>query len=256
MAFLASMNYPVLYGDTDSLFVKLTDTEVRDFAEAGNFTAAGQNLAQQVTDHLKERIEEQFHLESHLEMEFEKYFSKFFLPRTRGGTGGAKKRYVGLYYNRKSQCNELYFVGMEIVRSDWTKLAKNFQYELFERLFDDQDIIPWIKEFVGNVTDGRFDDCLVYKKRLRKDIAAYVKSIPPHVKAAQQLLDAGMEAPRDIEYVMTLRGPVSIIFDHHDIDYAHYIDKQIRPLANSVLWMFNTGFDEISSGSQLSLFGE
>jgi DNA polymerase II len=142
MAFLTSMHYPVLYGDTDSLFVKLTDTEVRDFAEAGNFSAAGHELAQKVTDHLRERIDEQFQLESHLEMEFEKYFPKFFLPRMRHGTGGAKKRYVGQFYNPESQRDELYFVGMEIVRSDWTKLAKRFQYELFERLFDDQDVIP------------------------------------------------------------------------------------------------------------------
>ena len=182
--------------------------------------------------------------------------SKFFLPPARSGSGGAKKRYAGLCYNPKSQCDELYFVGMEIVRSDWTKLAKRFQYELFERLFDDQDVISWIKDFAGKCHAGQFNDLLVYKKRLRKDLAHYVKSIPPHVKAAQQLLEAGLEVPKNIEYIMTLRGPIPVIFDHQDIDYAHYTEKQIRPLADAVLWMFNTSFDDIFSSSQLSLFGE
>ncbi|PIE34056.1 DNA polymerase II [candidate division KSB3 bacterium] len=248
MAFLSSQDYTVLYGDTDSLFVTLKKDE------ACNFNAAGTYLARQVSEHLKKTIDEKFHLESYLEMEYEKYFPKLFLPQMRSGKGGAKKRYAGLYYDSKSQRNELYFVGMEIVRSDWTKLAKRFQYELFERLFNDQDIIPWITTFVDNFRAGVFHDLLVYKKRLRKGIDGYVKSMPPHVKAAKQLLDAGMEVPREIEYVMTLRGPVPAVFDHQDIDYAHYIDKQIRPLADSVLWIFNSSFDDISSGNQLALF--
>jgi DNA polymerase II len=248
IAFLTSMDYTVIYGDTDSVFVKLSEDEARDF------TITGKNIAQQVSDHLKELIEEKYRLESHLEMEYEKYFSKFFLPPSRSGAGGAKKRYAGLCYNPKSKSDELYFVGMEIVRSDWTKLAKKFQYELFKRLFDDQEIIPWIKGFVCKFNEGQFNDLLVYKKRLTKGIDRYVKSTPPHVKAAKQLLDAGMEVPRNIEYVMTLKGPVPIMFEHHDIDYAHYIEKQIKPLADSVLWMFNINFNEIFSGIQLTLF--
>ena len=39
MAFLTSMNYSVIYGDTDSLFVKLTEDEAR------NFSAAGEHIA-------------------------------------------------------------------------------------------------------------------------------------------------------------------------------------------------------------------
>jgi DNA polymerase-2 len=104
------------------------------------------------------------------------------------------------------------------------------------------------------VADGQCDDLLVYKKRLRKDLSAYVKSKPPHIKAAQLLVEDGEEAPREIEYVMTRRGPIPTQFDHHDIDYAHYIDKQIRPLADAVLWMFNSAFHEVSSGAQLPLF--
>ena len=248
MAFLGSKGYAVLYGDTDSLFVKLKESESSDFS------AAGVQLAEEVSRYFREVIAEKFHLESYLEMEFEKYFPKLFLPSTRSGTGGAKKRYAGLYYDPKKQRNELYFVGMEIVRSDWTKLAKKFQYELFELLFDDRDVIPWIESFVTRFRQGEFNDLLVYKKRLRKDVGDYVKSMPPHVKAAKKLLDEGLEVPREIEYVMTLRGPVPILFDHRDIDYEHYIEKQIKPLADSVLGLFSSSFQDIASSTQLALF--
>ena len=43
---------------------------------------------------------------------------------------------------------EINFVGMEYVRSDWTKLAKGFQFELFSRFFRDEDIEKWVKEFI------------------------------------------------------------------------------------------------------------
>ena len=248
MAFLTSLNYTVLYGDTDSLFVALKEDD------AGDFSAAGARIADQVSQYFKDVIAEEFQLDSYLEMEFEKYFPKLFLPPTRSGSGGAKKRYAGLYYDSKNRRDELYFVGMEIVRSDWTKLAKKFQYELFERLFDEQDILPWVKSFVDKFRGGAFKDLLVYKKRLRKGIDGYVKSIPPHVKAARLLRDAGMEVSREIEYVMTLRGPVPIMLDHHDIDYEHYIEKQIKPLADSVLGLFNSSFQDISSNTQLTLF--
>ena len=250
MSYLASLNYEVIYGDTDSVFVKLKENEF------DNFSSTGQLIAQQVSNHLKELIKKQFNVESYLEMEYEKYFSKFFLSPSRSAAGGAKKRYAGLCYNPTMKSNELYFVGMEIVRSDWTNLAKKFQYELFERLFDDQKIVPWIKDFVSKFKEGQFNDLLVYKKRLTKDIDEYVKSIPPHVKAAQLLLDAGIEVSRNIEYVMTLQGPIPTMLDHQDIDYAHYIEKQIKPLADSVLWVFGITFNEIFYGIQQTLFDE
>ena len=49
------------------------------------------------------------------------YF-KLFLPRVRGGIGGARKRYVGLLDGKDA--GNIEFVGMEVVRRDWTALAK------------------------------------------------------------------------------------------------------------------------------------
>ena len=40
------------------------------------------------------------------------------------------------------------------------------------------------------------------------------------------------------------------------IDYEHYIDKQVRPLADAILCFYDTSFDDIQKGnSQKTLFG-
>ena len=61
------------------------------------------------------------------------------------------------------------------------------------------------------------------------------------------------KSARDVEYMMTSRGPVPIQLDPQDIDFQHYIDKQIRPLAESVLWYFDTSWDDLEGGAQLDL---
>jgi len=58
-----------------------------------------------------------------LELEFEKLYLKLFLPTARHSTRGASKRYAGLLHGGSSM-ESVEFVGMEVVRRDWTELAK------------------------------------------------------------------------------------------------------------------------------------
>ena len=53
---------------------------------------------------------------------------------------------------------------------------------------------------------------------------------------------------------MTTRGPIPKEKEHSDIDYEHYIQKQIRPLAEGLLNLKGTSFDDIMGGDQLTLF--
>ncbi|MBW2177648.1 MAG: hypothetical protein JRH03_11995, partial [Deltaproteobacteria bacterium] len=46
---------------------------------------------------------------------------------------------------------ELIFTGLEFVRSDWTRFAKKIQYELFDRIFHDQEVMEWIKKIVADL---------------------------------------------------------------------------------------------------------
>ncbi len=171
--FLERKGYEVVYGDTDSLFVKLPEN-ITNFS-----TQDGSKLVAELNKYWEKRIKEEFGVESFLEIEYEKYYRKFIITPARGGESGAKKRYAGLL--RKGEEERLEFVGLEFVRSDWTKLAKEFQVELYERIFYEKEIKSWIKEVVKNVYTGQFDDKLVYRKRLRKDVEDYTRNLPQHV---------------------------------------------------------------------------
>ena len=240
---LENDGYSVIYGDTDSLFVKLN--------KAGNRKINGEDIAENLNEYWSERISKDFGLNSFLELEYEKYYSKFIITPARGGETGAKKRYAGLLLKNGKEVLE--FVGMEFVRSDWTKLAKEFQVELYQKIFNDEDVTDWIKSIVKKVNEGAFDNKLIYQKRLRKNLEDYVKNIPPQVRAAK-MIDKNSGS---VQYLITKKGPIPIELNHEniDIDYEHYIEKQLKPIADSVLVLLGKSFDSIvDSSNQLSFF--
>jgi DNA polymerase-2 len=235
--------YEVIYGDTDSIFI---DLSVNSGEEAERI---GKEIEKAVNEYFTEYTKERYKRESKLELQFEKTFVKFYLPMTRGGES-SKKRYAGLRVIDGTERIE--FTGLEFVRRDWTELAKEFQLGILDRVFHDKPVIEYVKHFVADLKAGRLDDLLVYKKALRKDIAEYTKTTPQHVKAAMQLDEI---TSRIIEYVITEDGPQPLEKRSSPIDYQHYIDKQLRPLADAVLFFERTNFDDVISGtSQKNLF--
>jgi DNA polymerase-2 len=240
--YLEKKGYKVLYGDTDSLFVKIKDDEAIDPVINGGIIARDLNL------YWKERLRTDFRVESYLEIEYEKFYSKFVLTQSRGSESGAKKRYAGLLSQDGQQ--KIEFVGMESVRSDWTKLAKDFQAELYDRIFNGKEIENWIVDLVVSLKEGKLNDKLIYRKRLRKDLDEYIKNVPPQVKAARMLDDKS----NTVKYVITKKGPIPIGLNPTDIDYTHYIDKQLRPIADSILVLIGTSFGSIIDSQQLNMF--
>uniref|UniRef100_UPI002623ED7F hypothetical protein n=1 Tax=Oceanispirochaeta sp. TaxID=2035350 RepID=UPI002623ED7F len=59
---------------------------------------------------------------------------------------------------------------------------------------------------------------------------------------------------RSMEYIMTPKGPQPLSMNPKDPDYDHYLEKQIRPLAETILPYMGLTFDEICYGKQLDLF--
>ena len=240
--YLHQHDYEVIYGDTDSLFIKLKAGEGVDAQ------THGERIASELNEYWKKRLKDEYGVTSFLELEFEKYYSRFVLTPLRGGEQGAKKRYAGLL--KINGEDELEFVGMEFVRSDWTKLAKDFQVQLYFKIFNGEEIADWIRSIVHKVNEGAFDDKLVYRKRLRKEIDEYKKNIPPHVRAAKMI----NKTSGTVEYVITKHGPVPVELNPGDLDYQHYIDKQLKPIADSVLGLLGESFDSIVKSPQLNFF--
>jgi DNA polymerase-2 len=240
-----SAGFRVLYGDTDSLFVQTPSCDPAAAREQGR------ELAAQLNTDLARYVAERWRVTSRLELKFEKLYLKLFLPHARHSTRGASKRYAGLRYGDDSGQAE--FVGMEVVRRDWTTLAKDVQRELYRRLFTDESVDAYLAEVVRRVRSGELDDALVYRKNLRKDTDEYTATTPPHVAAARKATQA---QGRLISYVMTTAGPEPLGELRNPIDREHYVAKQVRPVAEPVLATLGLEFERVIGDlRQLDLLG-
>jgi len=266
--FLEGLGYTVLYGDTDSLFVTIlepgaqpsaqTENDVREIPPAASLD--GEEICRLVNEALEKHLIESYGVEPRLTLIFEKRYSRFFLPPLRGGDGrtkkGRAKGYAGAAGSRDGGENRIEVKGMEAVRRDWTDLAHEFQIRLLELLFLKrplQDIQLYIKELVGALYRGDLDKKLVYRKALRKSISNYTRSTPPHVKAAALLPPS--EQRGLIRYLVTREGPQPEGRVSAPIDYDHYLERQLMPIASAFTEVLKTDLDALfGQGGQLWLF--
>ncbi len=239
-----SRGYEVLYGDTDSLFVASGIEEPREAERRA------ERLAAEIDADLQIYIRQRWSLESALELEFEKMYLRLFMPSVRHGAGGARKRYAGLKWQEGGTSIE--FVGMEVVRRDWTELAKRVQRELYRRLFAGAPVDNYLAEVVRELRRGDLDDLLVYRKGLRKRLDSYTASTPPHVVAARK---SSRPPGRIVSYIVTTAGPEPLDALTCEPDREHYVDRQIRPVAEPVLQTLGLSFAQvIGDDRQIGLF--
>jgi DNA polymerase-2 len=242
----------VLYGDTDSLFVESCAASPEAARELG---AA---LAGSLSRELGEHVARNWRVTSRLELQFDRLYLRLCLPALRHGLGGARhalegarKRYAGLVDSPEG--GRVVFTGMEAVRGDWTDLAKDVQRELYARLFADQPVDDYLRQVVADLRAGRCDEHLVYRKALRKPAESYTATTPPHVAAARKMT-SGRRRGR-IAYVMTTNGPEPAAERKSPFDHEHYVDKQVRAVAEPVLALLGLDFDKVVGDErQMSLF--
>jgi DNA polymerase-2 len=241
ISFFENHGHKIIYGDTDSIFIQLNEKQAKDSSYCDN-------LANEVDIYLQKLLKDEYKITSFLECEYEKTFDKVFFSMSRGSDSAAKKRYAG-YTD-----HEIEFKGMETVRSDWTQLAKNFQKQIYQMFFQGEELDLFIKEYIKRLESGEFDDLLVYTKRLSKAPEEYVKNVPIHVKAALKVDHKGPYRLKEVSYVITPTGPEPIQSNSDKFDYQHYIEKQLKPIANDILLTQDKSFDSIYIGKQLELF--
>src|SRR5262249_51366050 len=133
------------------------------------------------------------------------------------------------------------------------EVARRFQRELLALVFHDRPVADFIRGFVGDLRAGRFDAELAYRKAIRKPLAEYTKTTPPHVKAARK---KGTDATRIATYAMPAAGPESVGETTAPPDYEHYVTQQLQPIAEAILrFLDGADFAEIiGARRQLSLF--
>ena len=255
----------VIYGDTDSLFVRIDE---RGSPSGVALPELGAELARFVNQSLADHVRADYGVESRLELEFEAIYRKFFLPPMRGpGAGddseedgegrGRAKGYAGLRSSPDGAGPDtLDIVGLEAVRHDWTPLAQGLQKDLLARVFRGEpagSLSELVRALIRDLRTGRMDSLLVYRKSLRKRIDSYSKSAPPHVRAAALLPPE--ERSGIIRYVWTRQGPQPESRMTSSPDYEHYVQKQVRPIVESVAPFIGLSTESLfNAEGQLELF--
>lgn len=253
--FVTKRGYEVIYGDTDSIFIWLRRTHANEEAHA---VAAG--LVKDINDWWTRDLREQQGLENFLEIEFDTHYRKFFMPTIRGSDVGSKKRYAGLSVDAAGK-EEMVYRGLEMARSDWTPLARQFQEGLLSRIFHGEPYREFVAAYAQATLAGDKDDLLIYRKRLRHRLDAYLVNVPPQVRAARiaDEYNERVKRPRQyqnggwIRYVMTRNGPEPMETRHSRIDYEHYLSRQLQPIADAILQPMGESFAALTT-SQRGLF--
>ena len=244
--------YAVIYGDTDSVFVSLNGGRGNRAADE-----IGNHLVETINRYWCDHLQQEYGIESCLEMEFETHFRQFFMPTMRGSEQGSKKRYAGLIDDEQGN-RKIVYKGLETVRTDWTELAREFQQTLYRLIFDGEEYADYIRQTIADLYEGKFDQQLVYRKRLHKKLAEYQKNIPPHAQAA---IKAEAEFKRNqqpsryrnrswIKYVITVAGAQTLECQNAKLDYEHIVDKQLTPIADTILNAIGSSMDTITRQQQ------
>ncbi len=241
--FIEAKGYPVIYGDTDSVFVLIGEGQ-----DEKQCQAIGKQLQDSLNNWWNNSLKEKYQIESSLEIEFETHYLRFLMPTIRGAEKGSKKRYAGMVNKQGEQ--HMVFKGLETVRTDWTPLAREFQQKLYQLIFLNKPYRDFILQTFNELNAGNLDNKLVYTKRLRRPLASYTSTQPPQVKAARKMKNPG----RKIQYLITLNGPEPTENIQSRPDYQHYVDKQLAPVADSILYFLDDSFEKITA-RQLDVFG-
>ncbi len=200
----------VIYGDTDSIFV--------------------QNRPEKI-----ERLLEWAKIDLDLEVRPARVYSRVLFTE-------AMKRYAGLMED-----GSLDIVGLEVVRGDWSEVAKHVQEDVLVSVLRNkstEEAIGKVKSTIQKLKRGevRVID-LAIRKGLTKPVDEYAVRAP-HVEVAKKLLKEGWDlGPGDQVAYVIVKGPGKLYekaepyprVSPSQIDVEYYAENQIKPAAMRVL---------------------
>ena len=241
--------YEVVYGDTDSVFVKMPTADMEEISRRG------ERISAEITQQLPGVIE----------LEFEKIFRRF-LPLT-------KKRYAAWRFERGTDGWEegIEMKGIETVRRDWCELVSDSVSYVIETILKENDVkgaVKYFKTVIDNLINGKIDiQKLVITKTMTKSPKSYV-GIQPHIELVKKIAArAPGEAPGvgdRIGYVIVkgtqllskrAEDPTYVIEHGVQTDSGYYIENQLLPPLERVFGALGVSKSELlGNGKQMGLF--
>ena len=238
--YLESEGYVLSCARTKNLYVQMKPQEATTALDQGAL------LVKRIARAVEEKAENDYGVKPEISLICREHFKSVIIPSKVAYT---KEPVDDIRYAAYSG-EEVLLNGLKVSGADWTGVTSVFQEGLYTALFKDENIDEWMKNFVTELKDGKYNADLVYSRKLVKKVDEYTGNIPPHVKAARLMEKPG----KIIRYLMTARGPVPEEMNPNDIDYQHYIDKQLGPVADVYLELKGQKFENLFKAQQLSLF--
>uniref|UniRef100_A0A8C7W8N9 DNA polymerase n=1 Tax=Oncorhynchus mykiss TaxID=8022 RepID=A0A8C7W8N9_ONCMY len=216
----------VIYGDTDSVMVKLGVDTVSRAMEVGR------EAAEWVSSHFTPPIK----------LEFEKVYYPYLLIN--------KKRYAGLYFSSSADTHDkMDCKGIETVRRDNCTLVANLINTCLQTILIDRDpqgAVAHAKEVISDLLCNRIDiSQLVITKELTRTAQEYAAK-QAHVELAERMKkrDAGsapqlgdrvpyviIKAAKGVAAYMKSEDPIYVLENNIPIDTQYYLEQQLsKPL--------------------------
>ncbi|XP_066564799.1 DNA polymerase delta catalytic subunit [Amia ocellicauda] len=216
----------VIYGDTDSVMVRLGVSEVREAM------ALGREAAEWVSSHFTPPIK----------LEFEKVYYPYLLIN--------KKRYAGLYFSSNPDTHDkMDCKGIETVRRDNCPLVANLINSCLQSILIDRDpqgAVTHAQEVISDLLCNRIDiSQLVITKELTRAAGEYAGK-QAHVELAERMRkrDAGsapnlgdrvpyviIRATKGAAAYMKSEDPIYVLENNIPIDTQYYLEQQLsKPL--------------------------
>jgi DNA polymerase I len=242
MAKAEAAGFPVCYSDTDSTFLLMKNHTKEDAF----------SFMKKINDSLP----------GDMELELEGFYTRgVFVTKKHMGKEdrGAKKKYALI-----GEDGRIKIRGFELVRRDWSNIAKTTQRRVLEAILKEgskEKAVKIVKDMIEELKSGKvpLEDLVIYTQ-LRKDPNKYdIKS--PELSAAKKAAKAGrhIEKGMMIGYVITKKG--ASISDKaqlaelaKDYDPAYYIDNQVLPSVLKILKELGYSEDDLKfKGEQKGL---
>ena len=223
--FLEDHGYPVLYGDTDSIFVQIPDAETKEeLVEYGKMLGG-----------LVDLVIEPYHIK------YEAAGDILFLKKA-NSSDPAKKRYI-----LKTIDDEWIIRGIELRRSDWDALTKEVVWRVVEMIFQGksrEDVKKYLTEVRKKMYSGEYDDKLIISKSI--DVGKEYKVKAEHVRAYKKLVKR-IGSPIKIDRIMYVYvgGDVEPLLTEAEIEkYRRRLNyrKYWRKLENAVNRVINSAY--------------
>ena len=215
----AKKEFEVVYGDTDSIFIRL-----------------GKKTKKDALDFLKEINRG---LPSLMELELENFYVRGIFVSKKSETKGAKKKYALI-----DEKGSIKVRGFETIRGDWSILAKEVQEKVLDMVLKEnapQKAINFVKEIIKQARQKKIDmKKMIIRRNLTKEIKSY-EQIGPHVAVAKKMIEQGAEIPAGttIYYIINegkgmIRDRAKLPEESSSYDSEYYVNNQVIPAVKSI----------------------